>query len=739
MWYQEESVSVDLNGNYEFSVKTLIGRNAVSGVYSVQIKWHNFDVNMTQIGYSCLNFQVIHNTNLTAINSFFELYAGDPLLLRIKFIDSDFNESIPFGDIYYNSTYGESGSMTYQGSGIYLADLDTNALELGDYYFSFNATKEYYENNYKEDIIHLRIIAQPLKLEVSHEILTAMANRYITCDINITGAFTGALIYPVNISTDWLNPYSVVDHGDGSFTLNFSTYNLPTQGISEIYTILISSDKKNYGATSHPLTLTIDPIQTIISVDLSVVHISIDDGEEVELSFSEEESGALINGAICSVTWPGDYSIISQPQGFILLLNTSNLSIDTYTAILKLEKVGYETAYKSIIVVVEQRKIEVSTIGFQDSIQAVKGQRIGIKLNLTDQGSSIFIENATLYYSWDFGTGFFDYVGNGNYELNLKLPNVEGSHKINLTISTEDNLYKTQEFSFIIVISEIQLPNYLVYILIIGVVILVSVLGIIGVRSHIFLPRKREKEARLLAKTQRFKDAMNVNGVVMSTSVGGITIYTKSYYEFEIYKKDLLSGFIYAITTISKEFMTYEEAKKVKQEEKDLEAIESIFELDFKYFNFLICDYKDLRAVFILKESPSENLKDEAMVFLKAISSQVSNRISDWDGSLEEYEKIITPSLNDYIFLHYKEYFILNKPKHINKVISIAELTTMESRIINVIKSMTSTNPKFYLEDVLTTIDEKNKDLVIIGLESIIKKRIVIPSPKVGEELLSIL
>ncbi|NVM36198.1 MAG: hypothetical protein HWN81_11430, partial [Candidatus Lokiarchaeota archaeon] len=218
LWYQETDVLVDPDGTYEFSEITLNGKSAVSGEYSAQIIWHDLNENMTHVGYSLLKFEVIHRTSLTAVNNYFELYAGDPLLLKVNFTDSDFNEAIPFGSITYNSTYGVSGIMAYQGLGIYITDLDTSFLELGNYYFSFNATNGYYEDIYAKDLIHLKIIAQPLELEVPHVVLSAMGNNYFICQINVTGAITGAFIWPVNITTDWINPYTVTPHDNGTYT-----------------------------------------------------------------------------------------------------------------------------------------------------------------------------------------------------------------------------------------------------------------------------------------------------------------------------------------------------------------------------------------------------------------------------------------------------------------------------------------------------------------------------------------
>ena len=98
----------------------------------------------------------------------------------IVWVNNDFNKSISFATVTYNSTFGTFGSMVYSGSGIYILDLDSSSLSLGDYYFSFNASKPFYENQTKENLIHLKIVAQPLDLEVPHYALEGNANSIIT-------------------------------------------------------------------------------------------------------------------------------------------------------------------------------------------------------------------------------------------------------------------------------------------------------------------------------------------------------------------------------------------------------------------------------------------------------------------------------------------------------------------------------------------------------------------------------
>ncbi|MBY8985532.1 MAG: hypothetical protein KGD65_10710, partial [Candidatus Lokiarchaeota archaeon] len=341
LWGEEkepDSSEIDF-GNFT------VGLNMTVGQYQVKIFWSNNEssLNRDQIGYTQFKFDVWHTPNLTAIDSYFEMIAGDPLLLKVKLSDCCTNKTIDFATINYNSTYGIYGTMTYQGLGIYLAELDTSSLELGNYYFSFNTSKEYYKELFLNDLINLKIIAQPIVLETPHSVINSMANDYAICQVNVTGGHSGTLIWPANISTDWQNPYSVVEHFNGTYTLNFSTYNLPTLGIVETYTISIYANKTNYGSSNGFVTITIQPIQTLVNVNDTIITTEINKNFELIVNYTTEDSGDLILEAICSVSWPGSYNVTNLLcDCFIIEFNTEGLNIDTYTSIIKLEKAGYQ-------------------------------------------------------------------------------------------------------------------------------------------------------------------------------------------------------------------------------------------------------------------------------------------------------------------------------------------------------------------------------------------------------------
>jgi hypothetical protein len=439
----------------------------------------------------------------------------------------------------------------------------------------------------------------------------------------------------------------------------------------------------------------------------------------------------MIEGANCTITWESEYIVVSDDFGFIIQLNTVNLSIDTYSAVIKLEKAGFVAIYKTITIIINRIDMVVDTIGFQDSYEASVGERIYIRLNLTEPETGIFIENAKIFYEWEFGVGYFEDIGSGIYELEINLPEyIIGNYRLDLTISKEDSVYMTTEHSFVVIITEEITPpnnalfNFILFILI-GVI---GILGIFFLRTYVILPQKRRKESELLTKTQRYKDVMNIGAILISIRESGVNIYSKNYFSLKI-QNELVSGFVQAITLISDEVIGKENLDSFSSKTlKDLNGVDKMIDLDFKHFNFLICDKKDIRIVFILKDDASERLKSQTAGFLSSIESQFSDKFKNWNGDLHNIKQIFPPLLNKYLDLYYREHFKLNTPKEINRIRKETELSKMESRLLNVIISMTKEKNLFYLEDPMEIIHEKKEDLVIEAIESLLERKIILPS-----------
>ncbi|MFX1301959.1 MAG: hypothetical protein ACFE9X_01245 [Promethearchaeota archaeon] len=420
---------------------------------------------------------------------------------------------------------------------------------------------------------------------------------------------------------------------------------------------------------------------------------------------------------------PGYYFIEFNTTGGIAGINTltiyANSSLYTNTQV----NISVELILELI----------VQPIGFEDTIDAEMGETIIIQLQLLDPNTNNSIENASITYSWRYGVDSINQTSPGMYQAVIILPdNVKGNYKFELTIIPENSTYRTTQYSFIVVISEPivvedPFPSFLLWIIIGVLVIIVSALGFVSLRTYVFMPRKRRKESELLSKTQRFKDINNIQAIVVIHKLSGIPLYSKSYSILEKHKKELFSGFIQAITTIGEEFSEKEITEIEPTELEKSYGAEKVIELDFKQFYCLITDIEDIRVVFILKEKSSERLKSQVSNLALALNLKLSKELEMWNGALDDFEMIIPKILNEYFELYYKDSFKLVGSLNLIKLKKERALSKMEMRVINVVQSMSKdTNIIVNLNNIVELISEENKDLVIEAIESLIRQNIII-------------
>ncbi len=173
------------------------------------------------------------------------------------------------------------------------------------------------------NLIHLKIVAQPLALEVPHFALEGIANSIISCDINTTGAISGTKVYPANVSTNWFNPYNVTDHNNGTYTLDFSTDDIPTSGFIESFTVEIFANKTNYGSTFEFITFIVHPIATEAHVNTSLVSVNSNSVVNLHVNYTEESTSEIITDFNCSLTWQSSYLI--TPEAMVIIFNYTPL------------------------------------------------------------------------------------------------------------------------------------------------------------------------------------------------------------------------------------------------------------------------------------------------------------------------------------------------------------------------------------------------------------------------------
>ncbi|MFX1323352.1 MAG: hypothetical protein ACFE8N_00230 [Promethearchaeota archaeon] len=397
-------------------------QNMIVGIYDVLLEWTNNDsyIMRDKIGFTRFNFTLYHNTDLKAVNSYYETMAGGPLLVKVNFTDSDIDTYIDFASITYNTTYGTKGNLAYLGSGIYVIDLDTSLLPLGDYYLSFNASKDYYQSQEIKDLIRIKIIAEPLLLEVPRTIINANANSFIKVQINLTGSTTGSYYWPANITSDWQQNYTIVDFSNGTWEFNISTFNLPTSGIPELYTITIFANKTGYGSTLDSIILKVNPISTLAHVNQTIVQIYPNHNFYLVVNYTIESSGELIAGANINIGWEASYNCSTIADGFQIFFNTSGLSVDYYPIYFELNHEGYETAFVVAYVMIIPAETQLVLLN-PEPIEIVRGDMLNISCLYTSDGEDLI--NSTLNLIGDIngtfiwnGTEFYSTINTRDLE-----------------------------------------------------------------------------------------------------------------------------------------------------------------------------------------------------------------------------------------------------------------------------------------------------------------------------------
>ena len=108
---------------------------------------------------------------------------------------------------------------------------------------------------------------------------------------------------------------------------------------------------------------------------------------------------------------------------------------------------------------------------------------------------------------------------------------------------------------------------------------------------------------------------------------------------------------------------------------------------------------------------------------------ELGDSIKEFDGLLEPFEQALPSILSKSIDLHYKEFFkISNDEALFLKTKKEREISSMETRLFNVLTSYSKGGNNFVLESIFKMISEKSEDLIIEAIESLIQRKLIIPT-----------
>ncbi|MBD3194951.1 MAG: hypothetical protein GF317_07855 [Candidatus Lokiarchaeota archaeon] len=733
LWYSE-SQFVSLDGTVNFSDVDLTS-DLLGGIYSFEISW----TNGTEVGGINSTFIIKHQVSmiLTRPEDAFEdfrtdAFVGDIIPLRVFLKDIENNRSISGAHVSYNYTSGDI-QLEDAGTGIYEEIIDTELLSTGGLYnivissslvgfFDVNITLE----------INLGEIS----------IITRLASQYFielhangTVQYNFT-KFNGDPIDNATISVNIdLNLYFVNNTDPGIYLIEFSTSNIDDLGI---YQIIITFEAP--GIEKQIQNFQFEIIEQSVNLNVYIDQTKLTENSIINKRFNEELNISVSIYAVLDDFYLSNTSIEFLSGGDQIVLNHSNdrwfntslfISNSFFVSGINYVQINFQAKnYKSdtfnFQVIVGKIDYNIKLMNFGDTINIKVGESPIIKINLTEKETNNYIENATIFLNWAYGIKKLSETAPGIYEMTLNVPaDLRGTYEISLSIS-KNSLYELKEISYFLVITEEIIPNNLLWIGLITLLGIVGILSIVFVRSYLYLPRKREKERKLLEKVQPFKDIRNIVGVNIIHRNVGVTLYSKKYSFLKEQDESLFGGFIQAIMIFGEQVGFQRKSKKSDGNKYGNEI--EIIDLDFKYFHLLLSDYKELRILLILKESPSNILKDNLSILSKKMYFEISEELINFQGVVIKFKKLIPPILYKYLRLHFKEPFTINDdPSYFLKTKNEQELTSMEIRIINVVESYLKNKDSFDLANVFNLTSETDENKIIMALEGLIERRLFIP------------
>ncbi len=341
----------------------------------------------------------------------------------------------------------------------------------------------------------------------------------------------------------------------------------------------------------------------------------------------------------------------------------------------------------------------------------------------------------------DFTTTFQDLSLENDDIKSYILPNNNFSLSIMIVLADEFALDQIITFSiddvyliisYTIEIEEPPLPYIFIWGILIFLIIVIAILSSLSLRSYILIPRKLKKRTALLSRIQKFKDADNIQGVLLIHNPSGLPLFSRNYSDLMEGNKTLFSGFLQAISIVGEKIIRKDYVKSRGFQSNLVDGIYHISELDFKHFHCLMSDIEELRTVLILNDKASKRIKKQLLNFGLSVYAKYSEILKDWNHDVNPFKEEIPVFLDNFFSLEYKVFYkIMINKSNLENIKKELKLSRINYRILNEILSLSEEDRIFKLMSLLNKMSNKNEDLVINTIEILIQKKLLIPADSI--------
>lgn len=432
---------------------------------------------------------------------------------------------------------------------------------------------------------------------------------------------------------------------------NVGTYNFFTWEVgSGLYATNISINGLNKGSYSVVINATFEP--NYISSELFVNFIV---------------RGNNTQFVLIAVNPYNDQDVLARPDGYGVYLSTTGVNMNF--RIIDLDNGGVVTDLMGSFVITVTINVSGSTV---------------------------------LTHTLAFDAGLNSINGTILLPIDLAL----GVYQIVVTVNMEN--YEQASFTTkLYVVRQGGLPEWILYVIIVGIVGIVSVAVI---QKGVIAPKKRKFKETVLNTSSVFEDAINMQNILIIYKATGTCVYFKSF-GMEQIDPDLISGFLSAAQSFVKESMS---------------SADGLSEMKSGNANLLISDGELVRATLVLGKPASQFLKSNLSRFLLMFEGKYRDALLNWKGQLgafKETGKLIDEVLHTSVILPHEITVDVKKLKSISNPLSRSLLKIAQNIV-------SEGKPMFFLAQVISEGKEKIKKKpqeILLGIDELLKKGVFVP------------
>ncbi|MHA1248836.1 MAG: hypothetical protein ACTSRP_02475 [Candidatus Helarchaeota archaeon] len=394
-----------------------------------------------------------------------------------------------------------NGKIVFNGTqGYYLLNISPVILNAGDYIVSINATYPGYTPTSLSFILRVNSLSTSLQIMKNGAEISKVSVYWNTSiELNIS------YMYSQQKLTDWTLSWQIIQYStlSGSINVSNNMYELSiSTGLLDTttYTLQISANKSNYDPVQVSITVEVLEIPTKLNgtdFQYPTIQVYAMESKIVYFKLTDNLTGEGVEEAITSYSIdPTKESGYLQDLGnglYMLNVSTETKPVGKYVIVIHIKKNRYSEVPCVVFLEIQKRPTSFDLITPQ-TVEVEQGKQTTFKFNLTDllNGEGL---NFTVQYSWKYGSGQLEYLGDGVYQLVLPTEGIpRGSYTITISCSTDNWTIQTMTISVTVTwvkIFGIEMPYFLALILAVVASVVIFSMYLIVKRASIPEPVRK--------------------------------------------------------------------------------------------------------------------------------------------------------------------------------------------------------------------------------------------------------